>query len=269
MGEPSEPSESQAVTLSVRPGNTQRVGWSFTLKADGVEVSQVIQMLKCMEPRKWRFQLEQGEETGYQHYQGCFLLKKKLRFTAVQKLVLAGTHLEGAKNWLALWNYCGKEESRLDGPWENGFEPIKDWMAGRELYWWQKEILELIKTEPDERTIHWYWEPNGCAGKTSFARHLGITHERVLFVGGTAGDIKCGVKMTEPKPRVVIWNVVRSVADRVSYRALEEVKDAYFFSGKYEPGMVLFNTPHVIVFANCEPDYDKLSSDRWHVVCIE
>ena len=41
-----------------------------------------------------------------------------------------------------------------------------------------------------------------------------------------------------------------------------------FFSGKYESGMVRYNKPHVIIFANCRPDIEKLSKDRWKVKCL-
>ncbi len=53
--------------------------------------------------------------------------------------------------------------------------------------------------------------------------------------------------------------------DYVSYQALEEIKDGIFFSGKYEGGMKIFNSPHVICFANFSPAEHKLSGDRWVV----
>jgi hypothetical protein len=44
---------------------------------------------------------------------------------------------------------------------------------------------------------------------------------------------------------------------------MENVKDGLFFSTKYESGMVRYNPPHVIVFANVPPDVTKMSADRW------
>ena len=32
---------------------------------------------------------------------------------------------------------------------------------------------------------------------------------------------------------------------------------------KYESKPICRNSPHVIIFANFEPDLDKLSNDRW------
>ena len=37
----------------------------------------------------------------------------------------------------------------------------------------------------------------------------------------------------------------------------------FFFSGKYEGGMVCGPNPHVLIFANDEPDTHKMSADRW------
>jgi len=41
------------------------------------------------------------------------------------------------------------------------------------------------------------------------------------------------------------------------------------YSSKYEGGYKLFNSPHVIVFANAEPKYEALSGDRWKVFNID
>jgi hypothetical protein len=39
----------------------------------------------------------------------------------------------------------------------------------------------------------------------------------------------------------------------------------FFFNGKYEGGMVHGKCPHVIVFANEEPDYNKMTDNRFIV----
>ena len=53
--------------------------------------------------------------------------------------------------------------------------PIKT-IDDSDLYDWEKEIIEIIKNEPDDRTIYWFWEPTGCTGKTTFAKYLYIKH---------------------------------------------------------------------------------------------
>lgn len=66
-------------------------------------------------------------------------------------------------------------------------------------------------------------------------------------------------------PRIVIINIPRNNKNFVSYTGLEEIKDMFFFSGKYESGMVSGASPHLIVFSNSPPDYHKMSLDRWVV----
>ena len=41
------------------------------------------------------------------------------------------------------------------------------------------------------------------------------------------------------------------------------------YSPKYEGGYKLFNSPHIIVFANMAPQYERLSKDRWKVRNID
>ena len=65
-------------------------------------------------------------------------------------------------------------------------------------------------------------------------------------------------------PKVVLINITRQGS--VSYNGLEAVKDGIFFSSKYESGMCMFNSPHVIVFSNEEPEYENLTKDRWNVI---
>ena len=53
--------------------------------------------------------------------------------------------------------------------------------------------------------------------------------------------------------------------DYLSYTGIEEVKNGCFFSQKYESAMVVMPYPTIIVFANEEPCYGKMSQDRWRV----
>ena len=55
----------------------------------------------------------------------------------------------------------------------------------------------------------------------------------------------------------------------LSWCGIEEIKDMFFYSGKYEGGMVCGENPHVIIFANEEPPLEKMSNDRWRVIEIK
>jgi len=51
----------------------------------------------------------------------------------------------------------------------------------------------------------------------------------------------------------------------MNYGAIEQVKNGLVFSGKYESSMLIFNPPHVVIFANDTPDESMYSNDRWHI----
>ena len=64
-------------------------------------------------------------------------------------------------------------------------------------------------------------------------------------------------------PSFIVVNLPRSFnSDYLSYTGLEEVKDMFFYSGKYEGGMVDGNPPHLWIFSNELPDISMCSSDR-------
>lgn len=92
-------------------------------------------------------------------------------------------------------------------------------------------------------------------------------NHNAIMISGKGADIKYGItKHLEEKPLdVALFHYVRSQEIFISYEAIESVKDGIFFSAKYESGMCLFNSPHVLVFANFMPDITKLSKDRWQV----
>lgn len=131
-----------------------------------------------------------------------------------------------------------------------------------------------------DRQIHWVWERDGNVGKTSFAKYMCRKYPNSIKVDGAAKDIKhailsvatdkSGTFNRRKFPKLVIWNIVRSQLDdeggaRISWKAVEEIKDAFFFSPKYEGGMVNENPPFILMFANQAPPLSELSADRWKV----
>lgn len=137
------------------------------------------------------------------------------------------------------------------------------------FYDWQNDIVNILNQKPNDRNIYWFYEENGCAGKTTFAKWIFLNYDDVIVLSGKGSDMKNGIikykENTHKLPKIVLINVPRSNVDFLSYTGLEEIKDMFFFSGKYEGGMVCGPNPHVIVFANSEPNYDKMSLDRFIV----
>ena len=67
---------------------------------------------------------------------------------------------------------------------------------------------------------------------------------------------------------IIAIDVPRDNGNNVSYKAIEQIKNGMICNTKYETGMKLFNSPHLIVFSNFYPDTDKLSADRWKIALI-
>lgn len=201
-------------------------------------------------------------QTGTKHLQGYFEFKEKRR-----PIGLFGEpriHFELARGSKAdNITYCSKEKVVFLHPQQYKCK-IDD------LYDWEKDIVELLRSSPNDRTINWFWEPEGCTGKTTFQKYVYGEFENVVVLSGKGSDMKNGVlkyfEATQCLPKIVLINVPRSCQQYVSYQGIEEIKDMFFFSPKYEGGMVCGASPHVVIFGNVEPDTEKLSSDRWNIV---
>lgn len=87
-----------------------------------VSLDEFIAVLKALPNCKaGRAQLEKGEE-GTPHFQWCVSLENPRSVLSIRK-ALKGSHVEVSRNAMAAWKYCGKEDSRLEGPVEFGIPP--------------------------------------------------------------------------------------------------------------------------------------------------
>lgn len=123
------------------------------------------------------------------------------------------------------------------------------------------------------RTIYWIYEAEGGTGKTLFLQWIYHTMDDVVLISGKGADVKHEVaKFVEKNdccPKIVLVNVVRTCQEYVSYQSLEEVKDMFFLSGKYQGAIVSGPRPIMLVMANDGPNREKMSRDRWCVGRIE
>lgn len=216
---------------------------------------------------KYCFQEEVGSETETIHLQGVISCKKRMRWSefGLSKRI----HWEVCKDVKKAYKYCCKEATRIPGtaPYCYNFTPPieLDIIKRDKLYDWQVEIINIISNKPDHRTIHWYWETNGNVGKTTFAKYLSYHHKAIPLEGKKNDILYCAAQF---ESNIYIYDIERSLEEYVSYGAIEKIKNGYFMSAKYESEPIIRNCPHVIIFANFEPDYNKLSADRWNVVRI-
>lgn len=225
------------------------------------------QLLHLLDPKAWVFQKEKGE-SGTEHYQGAVYCKNAI----VMPLHLCKRiHWERCKSWTKAVRYCSKEETRIDGPWTFNVSLPVALEIIQVLRPWQQMVYNILLEKPDPRKILWLWEPTGNAGKTAMAKYI-CSKMEAIYLNGKGADAKYAVATMVQKGKpldVVIFGYPRSTAEFIQYGCIEEIKDGIFFSAKYESGMIMYNTPHVVVFSNEEPDYSKMSADRWDVRCID
>lgn len=212
------------------------------------------------------WQVERGA-SGNLHVQLTMRLKLKQRLTWLKRHFSRIAHCEVSANVDASYDYCMKSDTRVEGPYAYP-EPLEeecidDPLAGLTLYPWQQRIVDIITGPVDNRKIYWFWEPDGNAGKSDFALHCILKHNAVVYDSG-----KKDILYAHNKQKIVFFDLSRTVEGFVSYDALEQLKKGFCFSGKYESGMKVYPKPHIIVFANFEPNYRMLSADRWDVFRI-
>jgi len=246
----------------------QRVYWFFTYNNYVPETIVTLEQVLKHECKWFIFQEEIAPTTGTPHLQGTICLKVKQRNTALEAI--------DPKIW---WKptisvkgsaaYCSLIAKRKPGGIcvVYGIEvprPIElDEPRG-----WQLEVLEIISQKPDKRTIHWFWEPDGGVGKSELA--MWLYHRRNAFVGrGKAADVFYLMSKTSERREVFVLDYPKHQVEFINYGMLEEMKNGFVFSGKYESGVITFPRPHVFVFANVPPETERMSKGRFHVVRIQ
>ncbi|GAC77766.1 replication protein, partial [uncultured marine virus] len=235
--------------------------WCFTLNNYSEE--EYSSIVLQIEPyvKKYIIGKEIGEG-GTPHLQGFIRFKTKRRPKSI--IDNKRIHWEKCKGSDSEnYDYCSKDGDFIC----EGFpKPVKIISPD---YYWEQEILNIITEEPDDRTIYWYWSKEGNVGKTAFCKYLSVKHDAIAL-SGKGADVRNGiveyVKAKWDTPKLVLFPIPRSYnSDYLSYESIENIKDMYFYSGKYEGGMICGNCPHLFIFANTLPNYEKLSADRWVV----
>lgn len=252
-----------------KPSKEKRVNqlmkWCFTLNNytddDILEIKNKLDII-C---EKYVFQREIGEERGTPHLQGAIWLKERARwseFGLSNRIIWSKMRNEKASA-----NYCQKSKTSVGEPIKGGRWPVPlKCIQDEQLYQWQRNVINLLNEEPDERSIYWHTDTRGGSGKSQLCRYLAIHKpDEVLIVqGGKLADLMNIIFNTNTDyMKMVIFDLPRATGNKISHSAIECLLNGMITNTKYETGTKIFNPPHVVVFSNEHPDLNMMSADRW------
>lgn len=225
--------------------------------------------------KNWVFQLEQGEQTGYLHYQCRFSLRSKTRQTTLAKHIpsawqywLTPTSEANSRNF----NYVLKMETRVEGPWSDKDDEdtlqvyvprqvreIKEWRP------WQIKVAEMC-SQWDNRKINVIYDPVGNNGKTVLACAMECDGKACYIP--FCNDFRDIMRMIMDQKKVgaYIIDMPRAINKEKlgqMWAGLEAVKSGFAFDDRYKFKKAWFDCPVMFVMTNKLPSLDDLSPDRW------
>nr|WAE42968.1 MAG: replication associated protein [Cressdnaviricota sp.] len=253
--------------------NTKSRAWCFTWNNySALDIDYVKETLTGT-LAQYLFGEEKGEQ-GTPHLQGVVRFKNARSFDSIKKL-FKNNHVESCRNWPASLNYCSKEgrtftniekKKPMEDRWDEHMHGIYD-----DVKWkpWQQDIIDIIETEPNRRTVNWVYDIEGNTGKSFLVMYIDWVYKCIIANGKTSDIFNC-VKTWQDEnkdfPQVIVCDVPRENLEYINYGTLEKLKDGLFYSGKYEGGRIRLLPLHLFVFANQKPKQSKLSLDRWNII---
>lgn len=255
----------------------RRIKWRFTLYnyEDRIEWLKKVFILSC---KYLIFGKEICPTTNKPHLQGYMELKSKRDKASLTKLIPGIWILDADAKREPNTVYCSKDldyfeyEDKPKIPFRELLKQkvLKEEYNNDNITWknWQKETIDRINEKPDNRKIYWYWEDKGNVGKTFLCKYI-VTKYNGILCEGKSDNIMNQINKAienEIEPKLVIIDSPRSHENFINYSAIEKLKNGLLYSGKYEGGICVFPHPHVFIYANHEPDLEKMSSDRWVII---
>ncbi len=250
--------------------DTQCRKW-FITKKDYTEEDEKNSMRLCNTSVAYIFCIEIGEKKNRAHMHLYIRKKSGMRFSTLKKL-FGKCKIEKAKGTdIECLEYC-----RKGGNYETNIIDREAMLLAEydNIIWkpWQQDILDLIETKPDRRTINWFWEENGNIGKSFLAGYIDLKYNAVIADGkehDICNQVKIWMEENLGFPQLVILDIPRCDQNKINYSILEKLKNGRGYSGKYEGGKIRILSPHIVVFANREPDKFAMSKDRWNIIEIK
>lgn len=152
--------------------------WDFTIKHEGNDITRLKICLGNI-AKKWCFQIEKGEQTGYVHYQGRMSLKMKERLPGVVRLFqqaeLTDFHLSITSSMNKDNMFYVMKPGQIDGPWKDDDEILNIPRQVKDIVLdpWQGSVV-VSKDEFDTRSINVILDFFGNIGKSTLATFCGV-----------------------------------------------------------------------------------------------
>lgn len=232
--------------------------------------------------KNWVFQLEKGEDTEKEHYQGLISLKIKRTKPECLSVIgkdnlpehfapLSNNTIKGGSEGF----YQTKPDTRIDGPWsdkdEEKYIPRQYRGLENELHPWQRTIWES-STWWEDRTINIIVDTQGNRGKSTIASLMEL-HDRGIdlppindkkeLIQALADEL---IETNNRKPKSIFIDMPRSdKQDKLYgiYSAIEQIKKGKVIDTRYKYRKWWFDSPVVWVFCNERPKMSYISVDRW------
>ncbi len=253
--------------------------WDCTLKAETSRPDRSIfnlfkQWLNVY-AKKWIFQLEKGDDTGYLHYQCKFDLRSKMRGSSLGHLLkdagLVGYHL--SPSHAKHFEYVMKDRTKVDGPWRDEVPlPTKMKVVEDHKHAWQSSLEEMPF---DDRKVIFVCDPVGRNGKSTWSQYRCWKHDSILVKQWQhPSQVTQAIFAQLPSDSKYVDNCEIIVdctrahlcqQDRKQLAsALEGVKDGFIQEFRYKYQRKFLGHTRLIVFSNWRFKIsDDLSADRW------
>lgn len=251
--------------------------FDFTVSEDKADEHQIIKWCRKY-GKKYSFQLEKGEETGYLHYQCRVSLQAKTRTPhklprdfPVAEEAWSVTSEENRSNFF----YVTKEETRVKGPWtdEDPYYKIPRQLVGLDTkyYPWQKAIAEDCANEWTPNIINVVYDKGGLAGKSTIANYLNVMGiaKRIPSTLSTA-DKLMGFVFSFKEYRAYTIDVPRALQykhqDNIDlWLAIEDLKGGYVYDWRNKGRDRIQDCPQLWVFTNYMPPLKYITKERWKI----
>lgn len=245
--------------------------WDFTAPLD-LEPEELMAFLtECA--KLWVFQVEEGGETNFLHYQGKVSLKEKTRFPKFLSELgwhVSPSHSDG-------FHYVTKPETRIAGPYSNETYVDKSAMPidianfnFDSFYDFQKDIY-MSKDVYEERKINFVFDPVGSNGKSRITRFMCLNKlARSVPPLNDYKDIMQYV-CSFSASKMYIIDMPRALKKEKMgqfFAAIESLKGGYAYDTRHHGKEMWFDPPVIWIFSNYMPKLDLLSLDRWRFLKI-